>query len=70
VIRLFAVLSIVAVLGCSPKCKISSECDEGEHCNFTTGECILGCEKQEDCPGNTMCDVEVGLCRLVSTSTT
>jgi hypothetical protein len=56
----FAIAS--ASIGCGGRCDSSSDCDETEHCDLETKECIAGCTTNADCPASTFCRVEIGKC--------
>jgi hypothetical protein len=49
-------------LSCGGKCRVTSQCESGEHCNFTTGECVAGCASNAECEAGQRCDVETGRC--------
>lgn len=55
--------AILCATGCGGNCKISSQCESGQHCDFTTGECVPGCTSDSDCTSG--CDLESGKCRTV-----
>lgn len=67
---LFAGLGFVAmlVMGCGGNCKLSSQCGQGERCDFTTETCVAGCQSAEDCAPTARCEPEFGRC--VPTTTT
>ncbi len=55
----WAALSLVA---CGGQCKLSSQCGEGERCDFTTETCVKGCQSAADCAPTARCDPEFGQC--------
>ncbi|MEQ9498938.1 MAG: hypothetical protein RIT81_18810 [Deltaproteobacteria bacterium] len=61
---LIVLLFAVASLRCSGPCQTRSDCDDGEFCNFNTGDCVTGCESDGDCSPSTYCDTTKGQCAL------
>ena len=59
---LVATLTIGVGGGCQPPCRVSSECETGEHCDFTTGVCKTGCTSDDDCSLTARCNLEFGNC--------
>lgn len=60
-------LLLFGAAACSP-CVTRSDCDEGEYCNFTTGDCERGCESNADCGRNATCNAAKGQCELKGTT--
>ncbi len=57
-------VGLTALASCYTPCKSSTECDKGEHCDFTTGQCLAGCSTDDHCTGR--CDLETGRCLAVT----
>ncbi len=50
------------LLSCGGGCRVSSQCDPGQRCDFDTQTCVQGCTSNEDCnPG--VCDSATGRCK-------
>lgn len=62
------------VIACKPPCQGSSDCEPGEHCELSTGDCVEGCKSDDDCPGSARCNKNIGNClptvTFVTTPTT
>ncbi len=56
-----ALCSAFALGGCG-RCRSTSDCSEGERCDFDNGDCILGCTSNSDCSATTFCNLERGRC--------
>lgn len=52
-----------ALTACSP-CLTRSDCERGQYCEFTSGECRTACTSAADCGGRTVCDQDKGQCVL------
>ncbi len=63
--RLLVALLFLGAAACSP-CTTRSDCDEGEYCNFTTGDCEVACETNADCGARAYCNKLKGQCELKS----
>lgn len=59
--RTFILVALLTLAGCG-KCRISSDCDEGQHCDFPTGDCLNGCMGPSDCSPVASCDRSTGRC--------
>ena len=55
--------SVALGAGCEPRCRSSSACEPGEHCDFLAGICKIGCKSDDDCSATARCNVELGNCR-------
>lgn len=42
-------------------CTVAS-CGLGQRCDLTTGACASGCDEDDDCPGDELCDVATNMC--------
>ncbi len=42
---------------CAPE-----DCEPGQYCNMGSGECEPGCDDEEDCQGETVCDLDANVC--------
>lgn len=49
--------------GCGGNCQSRRDCDEGQFCQFSTGDCIDGCTGPQDCAPTAQCDRSTGTCR-------
>lgn len=58
---------------CKKGCQLSSQCNFGQHCDFTRQTCVDGCKSNSDC-APAVCDTPIGRCipngTSVRTSTT
>lgn len=62
---IFSSTAFGALSGCGTQCKVTSQCETGEHCDFTTGDCVKGCTSNSDCPVSGDCNLETGKCRII-----
>ncbi len=47
---------------CGGGCRVSSQCDPGQRCDFDTQLCVQGCLSDDECnPGR--CDTRTGRCQ-------
>jgi hypothetical protein len=56
-------LLVLSAPACA-RCFATSDCDEGEHCEFQSGECLPGCDSTT-CSKLARCDEQTGQCVLV-----
>lgn len=62
--RWYSALGLALLLGnisCNV-CASRQDCDQGDSCNFESGECIAGCRSDADCGGVSTCFAETGIC--------
>src|SRR5687767_10093796 len=57
-----ALIAIAGALSACGKCRVSSDCEPAQHCDFTTGECLDGCMTADDCAPTARCDTTTGKC--------
>ena len=53
----------IALASCT-KCRGPSDCDESTRCDLSTGECIHGCTRDEQCTSQ-QCDLSTGKCKHI-----
>ncbi len=61
-----ALAACAALASCNPTCRSTSDCMEGEHCDFTRSVCKLGCTSDEQCGGTyggRGCELKTGRCK-------
>ena len=51
----------ISLAGCG-ECRLSSDCEPAQHCDFPTGECLDGCMSNDDCAPTARCDTSTGKC--------
>ena len=57
------VVAFAITSGCGTECKTRSDCELGQFCEFTRGECRDGCRSNADCGRVAVCEVSTGVCR-------
>lgn len=57
-------IALLFASGCGRECKVTSQCDRGQYCDFTTGDCIQGCTSNSDCPVSGVCMLDTGQCKI------
>lgn len=65
--RLLVAFFLSGAVACAP-CQTRSDCDDGEYCDFTSGDCKVACESNADCDGRAICDRAKGQCVIAGTS--